>query len=90
MLAGLIARLLWPWFWPAWAAALLLAAGLGLLCWRPGRACAFVLLGLGWGQQAVQQHRLGLQCCDERVLVEAEIRSIPQISGHGASLKSKY
>jgi competence protein ComEC len=85
LLAGLIARLLWPWFWPAWAAALLLAAGLGLLCWRPGRACAFVLLGLGWGQQAVQQHRLGLQCCDERVLVEAEIRSIPQISGHGAS-----
>jgi competence protein ComEC len=89
LLSGLIARLLWPDFWPAWAAGLLLAVGLGLLCWRPGRACAFVLLGLGWGQQAVQQHRVGLQDIEERVLVEAEIVSIPQISGQGASFTAR-
>ena len=89
MLAGLIGRLLCPDFWPHWAAGLLLLAGLGLLVLRSCRPLAFVLLGLGWGQQAVQQHQQGLQGSEERSLVEAEIVSIPQISGHGASFTAR-
>lgn len=80
---------MWPLVWPAWVAGLLLAAGLGLLCWRPCRAFAFVLLGLGWGQQALQQHQQGLQGSEERVLVEAEIVSIPQIAGRGAGFTAR-
>lgn len=89
MLAGLIGRLLYPDFWPQWTAGLLLAAGFGLLGLRACRPVAFVLLGLGWGQQAVQQHQQGLQDSEERVLVEAEIVSIPQINGQGASFSAR-
>ena len=89
LLAGLIARLLCPDLWPAWTTPCLLGLGLGLLWPQTLRPLAFVLLGLGCAQQAIEQHRQGLQTRDERVLVEAEIASIPQLEGRGASFTAR-
>jgi hypothetical protein len=76
-LCGLLCPAMLP---DAWSVAALAVAAIAVP-WRRTRLLAFALAGFGLALMTLAGHRAGLQVDEERVLAEAEVASLPQVTG---------